>query len=90
MFPNSYTPLHRASPPTEALFGCLPSRWQGWDAGTMGLICSSVPDPEFPGTLLAARDATLSESPPLGAYSVVGKVGRMCASSEVARRPGHD
>lgn len=75
MFPNSYTPLHRASPPTEALFGCLPSRRQGWDAGTMGLICSSVWDrlflprvmdkhPEFPGTLLAARDATLSESRP--------------------------
>lgn len=44
MFPNSYTPLNRASPPTEAYLAAVPSRRQGWAASTMGLICSSAWD----------------------------------------------
>lgn len=63
----------------------------------MGLICSSAWDrlflprvmdkhPDVPGTLPAARDATLSEFLPPGAYSLVGKVGRRCAPREAARR----
>lgn len=87
MSPNSYTPLHRASPPPRHYLAASPAD---------GLICSSAWDiffprvmdkhPDVPGALPAARDATLSEFPPPAAYCLVGKVGRMCAPREAARR----